>query len=146
QHLSGIAGRLELRGTEVLFPEERPLTARDAGGLASVYGRVGFRGLIPSTLALTVRADAFPIRNEGMVLAWLTGDASVDGEITDERTTSAIRTHDFTVRLPERSAATLQPLGAHPEILVVGAERPVRSGATESDYPVEIEIDASDPF
>src|SRR5690606_22441067 len=32
QHLSGIAGRLELRGTEVVFPEGRPLTARDAGG------------------------------------------------------------------------------------------------------------------
>ncbi len=146
QHLSGIAGRLELRGTEVVFPEGRPLTARDAGGLASAYGTVGFRGLIPSTLALTVRADAFPIRNEGMVLAWLTGDASIDGEITDERTTSDIRTSNFTVRLPERSAATLQPLGAHPEILVVGAERPVRTDATESSYPIEIAINASAPF
>jgi translocation and assembly module TamB len=146
QHLSGIAGRLELRGTEVLFPRERPLTARDAGGLASAHGRVGFRGLVPSTLALNVRADAFPIRNEGMVLAWLTGDASIDGEITDERTTSSIRTRDFTVRLPERTASSLQPLGAHPEILIVGAERPVATGVTESDYPVVIGVDARDPF
>lgn len=146
QHLHGIEGHLELRGQEVVFPEDRPLTAQDAGGVARVFGSVGFEGLIPRELDLNVTADAFPIRNEGMALAFLTGQARIDGRVTDEATHSSITTRNFVVRLPEQTAATLQPLGAHPDILVVGAERPPLPGAGEDSYPVHIEVDARDPF
>lgn len=146
QHLDGITGRLLLRGSEVIFPDAHPLTVRDAGGLATAAGSVRFQGLIPRELDVLVRADAFPIRNEGMVLAWLTGSADIRGAIADDRTTSSIKIQDFNVRLPEQTVATLQPLGLHPEILVVGQPRPAPAGPAESSYPVEIEVDARDPF
>ena len=81
-----------------------------------------------------------------MVLAWLSGGASVEGEIEDERTTTRIEVHDFEVRLPEQSAATLQSLEPHPEVLVVGSERPGGPVDLSESYPVVIDIDATDPF
>jgi translocation and assembly module TamB len=146
QHLHGIAGRLELRGQEVVFPEDRPLSARDAGGLAVAHGRVRFEGIVPRAVDLRVRADAFPIRREGIVLAWLTGRASIAGRIAEDSTTSEITTRDFVVRLPEQTAATLQPLGPHPEIVVIGGQRPTEAGRAESTYSVIVDVDASDPF
>ncbi|HEY8428716.1 MAG TPA: translocation/assembly module TamB domain-containing protein, partial [Sandaracinaceae bacterium] len=145
QHLFDIEGRVELTGDEAIFPADRPLSARDAGGLATVRGRVGFDGLVPRRVSLDLRASSFPVRREGMVLAWLSGRASVEGSITDERTTTTIRTTDFTVRLPDRSAGDLQSLDAHSEILVVGQPRPPRAGAGESSYPVIVSINPRGP-
>ncbi|MCB9593614.1 MAG: translocation/assembly module TamB domain-containing protein [Sandaracinaceae bacterium] len=145
QHLHGIAGRIELSGDEAVFPADHPLRASDSGGTALAQGRIGFEGLFPRTVDLSVSADAFPIRREGMVLAWLTGGATVGGTIADESTTTTIRTSDFSIRLPEQTAATLQPLEPHPEVLVVGTERVV-GGVRPDAYAVHVRINATDPF
>jgi translocation and assembly module TamB len=87
-----------------------------------------------------------------MVLAWLTGAASVEGDIGDDETRSTIRirppdqANAFEVRLPDAAAANLQPLGAHPEILVIGEERPPEPSEIEASYAVHVNIDASDRF
>ena len=145
QHLHGISGRVEFHGDEALFPTDRPLRASDSGGTAVIQGRVGFAGVVPETLDLSVSASSFPVRREGMVLAWLSGAASIGGTVSGRNTDTTITTHDFIVRLPEQSAATLQPLEPHQEILVVGSARP-GSGAAADAYEVRVHIDANDPF
>lgn len=147
QHLHDISGRVELHGDEAIFPADRPLRAFDSGGRAVASGRVGFEGLVPRELDLSVAADAFPIRQEGMVLAWLSGSAVIGGQITDDRTQTRIRTRDFTVRLPQQQAGSLQSLEPHHEVLVVGGQRPVGAAiVARESYPLEVTIDASDPF
>ena len=146
QHLHDIEGRLELSGDEAIFPADHPLRARDAGGTAILSGSVGFEGLVPRTVDVAVSVDAFPIRREGMVLAWLTGNATIGGRIEDERTTSTIQTRDFEVQLPEQSAASLQSLEPRQDVLVVGGERPSGALAMRESYPVRVTIDASAPF
>ncbi len=145
QHLHGIAGRIELSGDEAVFPADQPLTASDSGGTVQVQGRVGFEGLIPRDVDLSLTSNAFPIRREGMVLAWLSGAATIGGRIEDESTSTTIRTRDFSIRLPEQTASSLQPMEPHPEILVVGSER-VTAGVAQDAYAVHVRIDASDPF
>lgn len=145
QHLFDISGRVEMREHDVLFPESRPLVARDQGGEATAWGSVRFEGLFPREFDLRLGASSFPIRNEGMVLASLTGRARMTGEITDDATTSRIVPSEFVVRLPEQSAAALQPLEPHSDILVVGSERPAAPG-TGDGYPVHVTVDARTPF
>ncbi len=144
QHLFDIEGRIELAEDEAIFPAEHPLSARDAGGLATAFGRVGFEGIVPRQVNLNVRASDFPVRREGMVLAWLSGRAAIEGDITDEQTTSRIRTRDFVVRLPDQTAGDLQPIDPHAEILIVGEERPTHGAGDEDAYPVYIRINPTD--
>jgi translocation and assembly module TamB len=146
QHLQEISGRVLFREDEAIFPEEAPLRARDAGGTALLWGSVDFDGLVPRGLDLTAQADEFPVRREGMVLAWLSGGASIEGTIADERTTSTIRTRNFSVRLPDQTPGELQSLEPHPEVLIVGTERPAMPGAAQDSYPVVVDIEAEDPF
>ncbi|MGE0786134.1 MAG: translocation/assembly module TamB domain-containing protein [Sandaracinaceae bacterium] len=145
QHLSNIEGHIDLLGDEVVFPYEHPLRALDSGGEALISGNVSFEGVIPRQLAVSIGLRSFPVRREGMVLAWLTGSSMLEGQIHDERTLSALEIHDFTVRLPERTATSLQPLELHPQVLVVGSER-LLVGPQRDSYPVEVRVDASDPF
>ncbi len=147
QHLHDISGRVELHGDEALFPADQPLRAFDSGGRAVASGRIGFEGLVPREVDLSVATDRFPIRQEGMVLAWLSGSALIGGQITDERTETRIRTRGFTVRLPAQQAGSLQSLEPHHEVLVVGGERPVGGAiAARESYTLDVTIDASDPF
>jgi translocation and assembly module TamB len=157
QHLHDVEGRVELNGDELVFPTERPLFVRDTGGTATVSGRVGLEGLVPTQVDLSLRASDFPIRREGMVLAWLSGDASVQGDVGPEETRSTVRirpqnvgdsrgTRPFAVRLPDASAGSLQPLGSHPDVLVVGDARPPAPGERESRYGIFVRIDATDRF
>ncbi|MCA9609241.1 MAG: translocation/assembly module TamB domain-containing protein, partial [Myxococcales bacterium] len=150
QHLHNIAGRIELSGDEAVFPADQPLTASDSDGRVEVQGRVGFEGLIPRDVDLSLTSIGFPIRREGMVLASLTGAATMAGRIEDEETTISIQTRaldrlPFGIRLPEQTASSLQPMELHPEVLVVGSERVV-GGVAPDAYPVHVTIDANEPF
>ncbi|MBZ0120235.1 MAG: translocation/assembly module TamB, partial [Sandaracinaceae bacterium] len=145
QHLHDIDGQLILEDDEAVFPEDRPVRARDAGGEATLFGRVRFEGLMPREASLTLRADGFPIRREGAIVASLTGQALLGGAITERQTTSRLRTRDFEVRLPEQGLGSLQGLDPHTEVHVVGDERRAGGSATEA-YALEVDIDASQPF
>ena len=156
QHLEQIEGRIELHGTEAVFPADIPLRAVDGDGALIASGNIGLQGLIPRTIDLSVTAAAFPIRREGMVLASLTGAVTIGGAIRDDRAITRIDIHGgnaqggverdrFLVRLPEQTAATLQALEPHGEVLIVGTERPGLPGASDA-YPIEIQINARDPF
>ncbi len=145
QHLQNIHGRVELYGDEALLPHDDPLTATDSGGTVLISGNVGFEGVYPRSVGLTLAASAFPVRREGMVLAWLTGNALLEGQIRDDETLSSLEIHNFDVRLPEQTAATLQALELHPQVLVVGSQR-ILVGPQRDSYPLEFRVDAGDPF
>lgn len=145
QHLHGISGRVELHGDEVVFPSDRPLTASDSDGRVTVLGRVGFEGIVPRTVDLSVSMASFPVRREGMVLAWLSGVATIGGTIDEHLTNTTVTTYGFSIQLPEQTAATLQPLEPHRELLVVGSQR-VGDGPSSEVYEVAVHIDATDPF
>jgi len=145
QRLSGIRGRIELHGDEVVIPSNAPLRAADSGGQALVQGRIGLDGVIPDDVDLSLTVSSFPIRREGMVLAFLSGAATIGGQIGEDETRTTITTREFQVQLPEQTAASLQPLEPHPEVLVVGTERAV-GGAAADAYRFVIDIDASEPF
>ncbi|MFK7988765.1 MAG: translocation/assembly module TamB domain-containing protein [Sandaracinaceae bacterium] len=152
QHLHDIQGRVELHGDEVLFPPSQPLTVVDSGGRAQLHGSVGFEGIVPRRLDLVLSADSFPIRREGMILASLSGGATVGGSIFDDHLNSTITISPrsagevFDVQLPEQTAGTLQALGDHRDVLVVGTRRTGGGEVQDESYPIEIRINANRPF
>jgi len=145
QRLNGIRGRIELHGDEVVIPATAPLRAADSGGQASVQGRIGLDGVIPDEVDLSLSVNSFPIRREGMILASLSGAATLGGQIGEDETRTTITTREFQIQLPEQTAASLQPLEPHPSVLVVGTDR-ARSGPAQDVYRFVIQIDASEPF
>jgi hypothetical protein len=159
QHLQQIRGAFAFAGDRMVLPVDRPLTARDGGGTVTINGDLELEGGVPRDVDLDVRLDEFPVRSEGVVLAWLSGDAFLRGSIDPTRTASTVTTgrlgaadgddrvqSDVVVRLPDSTSSTLQPLGPHPRVLVVGNVRPQDPRGDDESYPVEIGIDASRPF
>lgn len=146
QHLHDIDGRVEFRGDHLLLPADRPLMARDAGGSARIQGRINLAGWLPSSLEMNAELGSFPVRREGSVLAQLSGRARIRGDIDPSRIESRVRTRAFAVSLPQQSAATLQAMDPHRDILVVGRPRPDARQGADGAYPVQIRLDAREPF
>ncbi|MGF1465664.1 MAG: translocation/assembly module TamB domain-containing protein [Sandaracinaceae bacterium] len=146
QHLDQIEGSVLLSRGEIRLPEDDPVVFRDGGGRTQVSGRIAMRGLVPQGVDIQASASAFPVRNEGIVLAWLSADADLSGTIGTAGTESRIRIRGATVRLPDEGAAGLQALGPNPDILVVGERRPPSEAERSASYRVDIAVDATEPF
>ena len=141
QRLRGVSGRIELTTGLV---ELRDLTARDGDGTVHIDGSIPLDGLVPASLALRVRADAFPVRVESSVMGRLSGEAVVAAELGDGQLTGDVTFERLDVVLPEESSRSPQDLDAHPDVTIVSRETgPV---ADEDPYIVDLQIDATRRF
>lgn len=141
QQLTDIGGRIALRGN---WAQLDGWTASDGDGRIRVAGGIGFDGARPSRARLGVEASRFPARREGSLLATITGGASIRADITSRGIESTVAVERLAVRLPEATSRTLQALESHPDLVVVGEERP--EAHPEDAFTVHMLIDASTPF
>jgi hypothetical protein len=141
QQLTDLSGRFILRGDWLQI--ER-LSASDGEGWLRTSGGVGFEGLVPNSARLALAARNFPVRREGVDLAWLSGGAQLETEIGPRRAASSLYLQKLEVRLPEESGRSLRALDPHPDIEIVGLEEEaVRAG---SPYIIQINVDGSEGF
>lgn len=140
QQLTDVNGRLVLHDGWVQIDG---LTATDGDGRVSIDGGVGFDGLIPRRWRLSLNGTRFPVRREGIVLATLTGRARLEATTGDERADGTLTVNQLTIRLPEQSARSLQPLEDHLDIQVEGADERV---ADDDLYPIFLHVDARRDF
>lgn len=145
QHLHDLEGDLRLEGRRV---ELVGLYASDGDGKAGITGDIDFDGWLPSAADLRVQTEDFPVRQEGALLATVSGIARVRAEIgaDDARATMTVQT--LRVDLPERFARTLQDLAPHPDVRPVGVARtdPEQAEGATASYPVRVRVIANDPF
>ncbi|MEM9195119.1 MAG: translocation/assembly module TamB domain-containing protein, partial [Myxococcota bacterium] len=141
QHLTDITGELELNGNWVGV---RRFEAYDGEGSTRVDGRVEFAGYRPAGVQLAIQGESFPVRNEGSVLARLTGVASLNGQIEPEATELDITVQRLEVQLPAQASRSTQSLQLHPDIRIVGQEEEETEIA--ESYPFRFHIDSQEPF
>jgi hypothetical protein len=142
QQLEEVEGRLLFRENRADIQRFR---ARDVDGEIDARGQIDFVGIVPRHASLDVIARALPVRNEGIVLATLTGEANLDAEVTRRRTDARVRVSSLEVALPDEAAQNLQELGEHPDIVVRGEARAAQEDPALS-YPFHIQVDAERPF
>ena len=117
------------------------LRATDTNGTAEVDGRVGFKKLQLKKMDFTVRADKFPLRSEGSILARLDGSARMMAKFEDEGIDGEVRLQKLELDIPE-STATPQDLARHPEVFFIGETyEPIRR--TDA-YEVKLKIRSED--
>jgi hypothetical protein len=117
------------------------LRATDTNGTAEVDGRVGFKKLQLKKMDFTVRADKFPLRSEGSIMARLDGSARMMAKFEDEGIDGEVRLKKLELDIPE-STATPQDLARHPEVFFIGETyEPIRR--TDA-YEVKLKIRSED--
>ncbi|MDW8363709.1 MAG: translocation/assembly module TamB domain-containing protein [Myxococcales bacterium] len=123
------------------------LRARDGQGSIELQGVMDLVGARPGGARVRVRADGFPVRREGTVLATVSAEGVLDAAFGERRAELRVLAERLSVRLPQQSGRTLQPLEPHPDIEIVGAgETGAARSARERPYEIDVAVDARRPF
>lgn len=143
QQLTDVHGRIGFEGDAARLID---LRARDDEGRVALSGRLAFlrapRGAQSRSpdkawgqVDLKLTGEKFPVREEGNVLARITGGASLEGMLYPNRTDLTLTLgRDVRVTLPEQSTPSVQSLDAHPDIAVIAdTGSSADDGATPED-------------
>jgi translocation and assembly module TamB len=154
QRLRNVQGHASIEDSTVHLVGFR---ATDGDGVVHIDGSLELEGLALARSTLQLGADGFPIRQEGSIMAALTGHAELTNEFEEGALTGAMRVDDLVVQLPDDSGRSPQDLTAHPDICV--HRRATAEGladasgdcgldvvADEDAYRVDLTVDASRPF
>lgn len=144
--LPSFGQRLEDTEGTFIFEGERValqgLRARDGEGLVHMAGDIAMDGIFPESLDLRIDATDFPVRQEGSVIASLTGTVGLAMAFGAKRLEGELRVDTLDVYLPEGVGRATQPLHSHPDIELVGAQ----PNETFDSYAIALHVDASTPF
>lgn len=136
QTLEDVSGR-------AIFDEDgmtiTDLKATDQGGSAKIDGRLDFKRLELRKTDFKVEAKDFPLRQEGIVMTRMTGNARLIASFEDQELDGEVRLRDLELDIPERSATPIE-LAPHPEIFFVGET--VEPEAPVTPYRVELDVDS----
>src|SRR5690606_35514234 len=101
-------------------------------------------GFEPDPASLHIDLAEFPIRNEGSVVASISGRGEVRAELDANRADAKMELHDIEVSMPSLSGPSVQELSAHPEIVIVGREgEEIEDG---EGYDLTLRMDATRGF
>ncbi|MEZ4248243.1 MAG: translocation/assembly module TamB domain-containing protein [Polyangiales bacterium] len=118
--------------------------AHDGDGVASLAGDISLEGFAPRRADLALDADGFPVRQEGSVLARLTGQSRLGADFYDGGLQGTVVVDGLSVWLGDDAGRTPQSLAPHPDILVLGRETADEEPA--EPYSVSLHVDARRPF
>ncbi|MFW6051568.1 MAG: translocation/assembly module TamB domain-containing protein [Myxococcota bacterium] len=141
QQIGGVEGDLIFHGDWV---ELRRLVAREREGGLNIRGTVRLDGVRPTSGQLELKADDFPVRSEGAVLADVTGVALVDAAVGEDRSVARVTLRDMALLLPDEGLRTVQELEPHPDVSVEGTQ--LRDTSETEPYPVVIGVKSAQPF
>lgn len=140
QRLEDVEGILVLeRHTIVLQRFE----AHDGDGVATIAGDVTLEGFSPRRADLALDAESFPVRQEGSVLARLTGRSQLGVELFEGGLEGNVMIDGLSIFLGDDAGRSPQSLAPHPDIVVLGTES---ATSDEEPYRVSLTVDAQRPF
>lgn len=135
QRLRNVNGHITLEDSRAVIDR---LTARDESGTATVQGELTLDRWTPRDFQLRVNSDAFPVRNEGSIMARLSGAATMRGTLGDEGMQADVSVEDLNVAMAPMSSQDPIQLGDHPDIHIVGL--PTGPSRAETPYPMRIHL------
>jgi len=116
QRVTGVAA--DVRFTR----DQAQLVSLHAGvdqGTLDMSGYWNFEHNLPRRAKMVIRLEEFPLRSEGVTLAWMTGAAALETDFEEDRSRTAVKIHALDMRLPDDAGTGIQPLRAHPDIEIV---------------------------
>ncbi|MEZ4325655.1 MAG: translocation/assembly module TamB domain-containing protein [Polyangiales bacterium] len=159
QRLRDVEGDMIFDGREI---ELQRFHAADGNGDVTFSGQLGFERLSPSYIrGLRARADGFPVRQEGSVMATLDGVAELNAcicsaersceldntqrECNSDTLFGEIVVERLDVGLPDDGGRSSISLAAHPDVYVYGETHESES-ETEVPFVWLIDVDAANRF
>jgi hypothetical protein len=115
------------------------LKVSDQGGSAKVDGRLDFEGLDLRKTDFRLDAKAFPLRQEGSIIARMTGNARLMARFGEHEFDGKVRLRDLELDIPEQSATPLE-LAPHPEVYLVGETYEAPQPSTP--YRVQLDVES----
>lgn len=117
--LDDVDADLQIEPNELVV---RSLSAHDRDGRVQVEGRIGLDAWEPGEVELTLRADQFPLRRAGVLLATFNGRAEITGDLSsDPRALRMVLGQEVSLVLPENlEFGGVQELAQHPLVIYPG--------------------------
>lgn len=147
QPLHGIDGRVSFSNRRIVI--ER-LVAKDRGGSVTLKGAAELAKNDDVTAKLSIKADGFPLRQQGQIAGEVDAQIDVVARSTEAKTRVEIKMVDASAWLLGGRLRRGISLDAHPDIRDPrAAVREVELGEDETDTParpIEISINAEDSF
>jgi translocation and assembly module TamB len=137
------------------------LTVHDREGRIEAQGSIGVSGWKPRDVALTLDANDYPLRREGVSLATMNGQIEITGELSgDPRVIRIELGQEVSLALPDEFRYGVQSLAQHPLVIYEGQpgfdrtlnveealERHRRGlPAEEEGAPLIAHVTSSEPF
>lgn len=113
QRLAGVQAELHFDRDQAQLVE---LHADADRGSFDMAGRWSFEHSVPRHAKMVLQTDNFPVRSEGVTVAWLTGSAALEADIGPDQSRTAVKIHQLSAHLPGDVGGNIQPLSAHPDI------------------------------
>lgn len=148
QPLHGIGGRIAFSNRRVLIDR---LVARDRDGSITLNGSVELQPNNDVRAKLSVKADGFPLRQQGQIAGEVDAEIGVSALMTEHDTRVDVSMKDASAWLLGGELRRGISLDEHPDIVDPRAgERRAREEQEEKDKipprPIEISINAEDSF
>ncbi|MEM6957361.1 MAG: translocation/assembly module TamB domain-containing protein, partial [Myxococcota bacterium] len=140
QRLSDVEGTLLFEDNRITLQN---VFATDGDGTLRIAGDIGVENLVPSDFQLALGATDFPIRQEGSVIASLSGNAAFDATLEDEGLRGELRVQSLDVTLPEEDSRTPISLDPHPDVRLVQRNAVAVENST---FEVRLDVDGSNPI
>lgn len=140
QRLDDVEGILVLEGRTLVLQR---FEAHDGDGVASIAGDVTLERFSPVRADLALDAEAFPVRQEGSVLARLTGQSRLGAELFEGGLEGEVTIDGLSIWLGDDAGRSPQSLAPHPDVVVLGTDSEATS---EEPYTVTLHVDATRPF
>lgn len=156
QPLHGVRGRFAFKDKRL---ELTGLEARDKDGLLELDGHVTFHGPSSMETTLNVKAQEFPLRQRGQIVATTSGEARIHAQVSSAGTEVAVKLRNVDTWLEKSTVRSGISLDAHPDVTVAGTQDPVeeleretvasreRAEEVSADArPSRLSLDATDHF
>jgi hypothetical protein len=140
QRLDDVEGILVLEGHTLVLQR---FEAHDGDGVASIAGDVTLERFSPVRADLALDAEGFPVRQEGSVLARLTGRSRLGAELYEGGLEGNVTIDGLSIWLGDDAGRSPQSLAPHPDVVVLGTDSDTTS---EEPYAVSLHVDATRPF
>ncbi|MBN1946973.1 MAG: translocation/assembly module TamB domain-containing protein [Bradymonadales bacterium] len=149
QRLTDVHGEITISPDRVTLSSFR---ARDDRGTIRLDGEAQLVDMSPTSARIDLVADSFPMRQSGIITAYLTARTSAIGTWSDEAIDLSVELREGAVRLPDQMGGSVQSLDLNPDILLDGAPDTryltdeTISAEVTSTRPIRVHLDATSPF
>jgi hypothetical protein len=144
QRLERVSGDLVLNGRVARI--ER-LRVHDRDGKADITGQLTMRGLRSFKGEIKAKANDFPVRNTGVMLARFDGTAALTADIDEQRSQFGLTLYQARIELTDEDPGGVQSLKTNPEVVFIDEGRTdVLVIEETAKTPLVFNIDATEPF